>query len=219
VRGVVSDKDAQRGRATGPQKSIIDALIQEEILKFTSLDALGGSSQPLGPLGQLGAQSLSPEPVSNGQSPLDPGSFIDTRGWADDLESRPPAFLDDEVGQPAKRSQPLPSVGKYRPDARRETKAPEPPPPDPLVDSLEDMPEPERERPSAPAPPTDADDTRRTVTPNAPAQPRKAGQRAPLFANVPGLRDLKPRTLLVVAVVVIVGIVGGGLAIFASQRI
>src|SRR5262245_60822475 len=39
VRQVVNDRDAGKGRASGPQKSIIDALIQEEILKFTSLDA------------------------------------------------------------------------------------------------------------------------------------------------------------------------------------
>src|SRR5262249_60128985 len=41
VRQVVHDRDLAKGRGTGPQKSIIDALIQEEILKFTSLDALG----------------------------------------------------------------------------------------------------------------------------------------------------------------------------------
>src|SRR5215471_1775581 len=132
VRQVVQERDTRKGKAAGPQRSIIDALIREEILKFTSLDALAQSSEP------VGARSLSPEPVSNGQSPLDPGSFIDTRGWADHLGSRPqPIDGDEEIGQPTKLSQPLPSVGKYRPETGRETKAPQAPAP--AVDSLEDI--------------------------------------------------------------------------------
>jgi serine/threonine-protein kinase len=57
--------------------TIIDALIQEEILKFTSLDDV---AEPL----EMGAKPLSPDEISV----LDPGDFIDPRGWASDLDER-----------------------------------------------------------------------------------------------------------------------------------
>ena len=64
-----------------PQKrndgTLIDELINEEILKFTSIDDMS---------------TASPSPVDNnsppgasGGAPLNPESFIDTRGWVDDL--------------------------------------------------------------------------------------------------------------------------------------
>jgi hypothetical protein len=62
--------------------TIIDALIQEEILKFTSLDDV---AEPL----EMGAKPLSPDEISV----LDPGDFIDPRGWASDLDERAAAEL------------------------------------------------------------------------------------------------------------------------------
>lgn len=62
--------------------TIIDALIQEEILKFTSLDDV---EDPL----EMGAKPLSPDEISV----LDPGDFIDPRGWASDLDERAAAEL------------------------------------------------------------------------------------------------------------------------------
>ena len=79
VRDVAMEKEMEKGRGpSGPQKSLIDALIREEMLKFTSIDDLGQS-------GATGAAPLSPEEVAGGKSPLDPGAFVDTRDWADDI--------------------------------------------------------------------------------------------------------------------------------------
>src|SRR5262249_12805796 len=78
VRDVQADRDSDKGKVVGPQKSIIDALIQEEMLKFTSIDH---RAQPVA----TGAAPLSPEEVLGGKSPLDPGAFVDTRDWADDI--------------------------------------------------------------------------------------------------------------------------------------
>jgi len=53
---------------------LIDTLINEEIVKFTSLDDFDESGGP----------SPSPDKDSGG-APLDPGLFVDTRGWAEDV--------------------------------------------------------------------------------------------------------------------------------------
>jgi serine/threonine-protein kinase len=190
VRQVVQERDAGKRRVAGPQKSIIDALIQEEILKFTSLDALGESAP-------LGDKSLSPEPVSNGQSPLDPGSFIDTRGWADDLESRPPAEPElPPEPEPAQAAQAATTTGRQqRPEPRRSKKITVPPPPEPDVDSLEHILEPERPQPIAAL-----DRTERNFTP--PATPQGGG---------------RTTLALLVAALLLVGLVGGGLLMFRDQ--
>ncbi len=74
-------KTAKPPKAKKPT-TIIDALIQEEILKFTSLDDV---EDPL----EMGAKPLSPDEISV----LDPGDFIDPRGWASDLDDRAAAEL------------------------------------------------------------------------------------------------------------------------------
>lgn len=79
VQSCLREKQRTQPKAQ-PVGNLIDALINEEIVKFTSLDHLG--SEP------LGAQTPSPVEVS-GNAPLDPGLFVDTRGWADDLQSDP----------------------------------------------------------------------------------------------------------------------------------
>jgi eukaryotic-like serine/threonine-protein kinase len=89
VRETVADREAGKTRVTGPQKSLIDTLIQEEMLKFTSLDAAVGEPS------NAGAQPLSPEQVGGGGQPLDAGSFVDTRDWAD--ESSAPTTVDSSL--------------------------------------------------------------------------------------------------------------------------
>jgi eukaryotic-like serine/threonine-protein kinase len=84
VRDVATERELDKGRASGPQKSLIDALIREEMNKFTSIDDLGQA-------GAAGAAPLSPEEVAGFKNPLDPGSFVDTRDWADDI-ARDPAM-------------------------------------------------------------------------------------------------------------------------------
>jgi len=77
-------KEQKTAKPTAEKRptTIIDALIQEEILKFTSLDDV---EDPL----EMGAKPLSPDEISV----LDPGDFIDPRGWASDLGGRAAAEM------------------------------------------------------------------------------------------------------------------------------
>jgi serine/threonine protein kinase len=119
VRQCLEDKRMQSGEGK-PKTSIIDHLLQDEIVKFTSVDFDDQGSQP------LSADELAPRdapPVGGGG-----GDFIDPRDWAterhtpvmgvsevDVLEARkttreapavaPPA---KSAGQPAQRSPGLP---------------------------------------------------------------------------------------------------------------
>jgi serine/threonine-protein kinase len=59
-----------------PVGNLIDTLINEEIVRFTSLDNIDEPSV---------AKGQTPSPVDSiGGAPLDPGLFVDPRGWADD---------------------------------------------------------------------------------------------------------------------------------------
>lgn len=57
-----------------PQSSLIDNLIQDEILRFTSLDDVDETEQK----------------PSEGQAPLNPDQFIDPRGWMNESQSSIP---------------------------------------------------------------------------------------------------------------------------------
>jgi eukaryotic-like serine/threonine-protein kinase len=194
VRQVVADRVATKGKTSAPQKSIIDALIQEEILRFTSLDALGASTEPA----MRGAAPLSPE-IPNGQSPLDPGSFIDTRGWADDLDpsSRPPI-----------EETPLPDQAPRPPERRASNRMTiPPPPPDPDIDSLEEILEPNRPEPM--------DRLERTEKQAVPSFQFEAQQRPRAQAQQPRRQPRRPPWLIVALVVAV--LVGGGIAVFHDQ--
>jgi len=92
VKGVMESRRA--AKAGQPREaSIIDRLIQEELLRFTSLDDL---SDPVG-----GAQkAVSPEDLSEGAKPLDAGLFENPADWF--------SGDDDVVGaaKPGTRSEP-----------------------------------------------------------------------------------------------------------------
>ena len=88
VQEVVRTEKALEPKPVQRPGGIIDALIQEEILKFTSLDDI---EDPL----DAGAKPLSPEDMSM-MGPLDPGDFIDPRGWASDLSGDESGPLDME---------------------------------------------------------------------------------------------------------------------------
>ncbi len=76
VQACIREKQRSQPQVKKEEGSIIDTLINEEIVRFTSLDSFQDASQ--------GGQS--PSPVdANGGAPLDPGLFVDTRGWADDV--------------------------------------------------------------------------------------------------------------------------------------
>jgi len=77
--------------------NVIDTLIQEEIVKFTSLDENEVSgAEP------AGAKPLSPDEIGGKSGPLDPRDFIDPRAWTSefiDPSGRPAA--DPGVAAPA----------------------------------------------------------------------------------------------------------------------
>jgi serine/threonine-protein kinase len=91
VQGVIKEKQRSQPEVDKPVGNLIDTLINEEILKFTSIDEIADPS----------VQSAPPSPTDSGNAPLDPGLFIDTRGWADDLA--PPTGSPPRV---AKRTDP-----------------------------------------------------------------------------------------------------------------
>jgi serine/threonine-protein kinase len=74
VAECLDEKRRSQPREQKPLGNLIDELINEEILKFTSLDEMAAAPS-----------AVSPSPTDTGNAPLDPGSFIDTRGWADDV--------------------------------------------------------------------------------------------------------------------------------------
>ena len=75
VQGCIREKQRSQPKAQ-PVGNLIDTLINEEIVKFTSLENFNENSIPGQP---------SPSPVDSvGNAPLDPGLFVDTRGWAEE---------------------------------------------------------------------------------------------------------------------------------------
>ncbi len=62
--------ERQRSKPQKPVGSLIDNLIQDEILKFTSLDEVASDSA-----------ELAKKPPATGNAPLNPESFIDPRMW------------------------------------------------------------------------------------------------------------------------------------------
>jgi serine/threonine protein kinase len=94
MQSVVAVRDRDRARRADP--SIIDKLIQDELLTFTSLDEM---SDPLNPA----SASIHPETLSQqprgGARPLDAGSFGDrledpARWFSEEDEGQPTGFFD-----------------------------------------------------------------------------------------------------------------------------
>ena len=119
-------RDAQvemmRKRSAEPKESLIDALINDEMNKMTSLvEGEGG-----------GAEGSNPE----GASSLDPSSFVDTAGWA------------GEMGLQSSHHAPPPVKKQTKPPANKPRTAgqgvPHTPSPGGEVESLEQMLEPDR---------------------------------------------------------------------------
>lgn len=63
-------------------RGVINTLIQEEILKFTSLETTEPSS--------AGAEPLSPHDLGAGGGPLDPRDFVDPRNWSSEFAAVDP---------------------------------------------------------------------------------------------------------------------------------
>ena len=109
--------EVMRKRSSGPKESVIDALINDEVNRLTSLV---GAEEEAGPA-QGGA----------GAASLDPAQFIDTAAWAGDMG------LDSAVDH-RRPSMPVPAQAPVRPQAARPAGAPAD------VESLSAMLEPDR---------------------------------------------------------------------------
>jgi serine/threonine-protein kinase len=90
-----SAEHKQTAPATVQSGSVIDALIQEEIFKFTSLDNMA-SDEP------TGAKPLSPNMIGEAIGPLDPKDFIDPRVWTNE-------FI---VSDPSKNTKPQSAISR-----------------------------------------------------------------------------------------------------------
>jgi serine/threonine protein kinase len=117
-------RDAQveqmRKRSAAPKDSLIDALIVDEMQKMTSLVE-----------GEEGAAGATAE----GSMSLDPGSFVDTAGWAGEMGLQGSG---QHVPPPALKRPGRPTANPNRPRG-----GPSTPPPE-AVESLEQMLEPDR---------------------------------------------------------------------------
>jgi serine/threonine-protein kinase len=117
-------RDAQvemmRKRSAEPKESLIDALINDEMNKMTSLveGEEGGGAEGSNPLGA---------------SSLDPSSFVDTAGWAGELAQGP--------ATPSPKKQTKPPQNRPRNTGQG---IPQTPSPGGEVESLEQMLEPDR---------------------------------------------------------------------------
>jgi len=105
--------EMMRKRSAEPKESLIDALINDEIGKMTSL-VEGEESAESGNNGAEGSMSL------------DPSAFVDTSGWADQLQSQQ---------QPARRARERPT----RPPMNKPHRGNPPTPPPGELASLEQM--------------------------------------------------------------------------------
>jgi serine/threonine protein kinase len=81
VRQCLDDKNTQSGEAK--KASIIDHMLQEEIVKITSVDFEDPGARP------LSAADLSPQGPGGDDRPsvLDDGDFIDPRAWAEERQT------------------------------------------------------------------------------------------------------------------------------------
>ena len=88
VRQCLEDKRMQSGEGKA-KTSIIDHLLQDEIVKFTSVDFEDPGAQP------LSADELRPRDTSGRPAIADEGDFVDPRGWADERLSTPAVGVAD----------------------------------------------------------------------------------------------------------------------------
>src|SRR6185503_8190007 len=88
VRQCLEDKRMQSGEGKA-KTSIIDHLLQDEIVKFTSVDFEDPGAQP------LSADELKPRDTNQRPAIADEGDFVDPRGWADERMSTPAVGVAD----------------------------------------------------------------------------------------------------------------------------
>ena len=83
--------------------NVIDTLIQEEILKFTSLDQT--QNEP-----PVGSRPLSPDEIAGHSPSLSPQDFIDPRSWSNEFLSVEPSLAPDRSPQAPPTTPEVPSL-------------------------------------------------------------------------------------------------------------
>jgi serine/threonine-protein kinase len=116
VRQCLEDRRMQSGEGKA-KTSIIDHLLQDEIVKFTSVDFEDPGAQP------LAADDLAerPAPPSFGE-----GDFVDPRAWADERQTAPSAQAEAQALEQRPTARDLPATrppGTPKPPAKAPTPA------------------------------------------------------------------------------------------------
>ncbi len=101
VRQCLEDKRMQSGEGK-PKTSIIDHLLQDEIVKFTSVDFEDPGAQP------LTADELAPRDQPT--APAGGGDFIDPRGWADERHTPVLGIAEVDALEARKTSRDVPAA-------------------------------------------------------------------------------------------------------------
>jgi hypothetical protein len=193
VRALVLEAMADRERTKpkvqgrGEGKQLIDALIVDEMQKFTSLDHF---EEPL-PSGE----------GSGGGQALDPGSFIDTSGWADEVGLNTGSGLNPVTPAPV-RAVGSPTNARVAPVARNAT------PPTPVQTSRPTgkPPTQQPQRAAASAPALGEVDSLQQIL-----EPDRTG------VNQKVDRGGRTTTIAIVVALVLAVAVGGGLVVFKDQ--
>jgi serine/threonine-protein kinase len=127
IAGLVRDTQLElmRKRSAEPKESIIDALINDEVAKLTSLV---GDEEDDGGNGAAGRQTMAAGSVS-----LDPGEFINTEGWVTELHADVPSSQIPRVDVAKQMAQ-----QRAQQTARQKQQRPTQPPPKPRAASADD---------------------------------------------------------------------------------
>jgi serine/threonine protein kinase len=211
VRQCLEDKRMQSGEAKA-KTSIIDHLLQDEIVKFTSVDFEDPGAQP------LSADELRPRDTNTRPAIADEGDFVDPRGWADERMSTPAVGVKEiealerrATTKDAPAINPPGAAGRKPPGARRTVSGELRPPARPLP-PLDATPGPERL----------ASVLEPTPAPQVPPERRK-GAAAPAPGPAPAPGEPQPptsnagRSFLIGAVIGAI-LLGGAIAVVVAKR-
>ena len=204
IANLVKEVVERKNKSRQPQEaSIIDRLIQEELLRFTSIEDMG-DGDPL----ETGEVPLSPEEVGGGATPLDATSFENPADWFsndDEVHSAVAAASGADGGLGSQPGWHESGVESERPADLAN-----------LLEAEEEAPPPPAPPPAEPTPPPVAHTAEPTPPPPIPKTPATP-QPPPDIAPPPAVPEptLEPSgpspilwVVLGVAALVLVGVVG-----------
>jgi serine/threonine-protein kinase len=187
VRQCLEDKRMQSGEGK-PKTSIIDHLLQDEIVKFTSVDFEDPGAEPLS-ADELATRDPSP---SGAQAPAE-GDFVDPRGWAEERYTPAMGVAEVEELEARKTSRDAPAAplgrrtGHVRVPTGEQKASPAPPGSAPRRTPAPVRPAPVRPSPadSTPGPETLASVLEPTPVPQVIAPARAAANAVPAAKQPP----------------------------------